>query len=91
MKKSDVKRALAELHKIESVQINLSGKDIYCLVVAAQSLKAIGMLPRVAATAETAAKELCKTLDSPLACEFLAEGWDLVIENQADSPNQENL
>ncbi|MEG4047810.1 hypothetical protein [Microcoleus sp. Pol17_C1] len=91
MKSHDVQRALAELQKIEAVQVTLSGQDIYCLIVAAQSLKAIQRLPRVAKTAETAAKELCKSLDSPLAREFLEEGWDLIDEELADSPSQPNL
>ncbi|MEG4899435.1 MULTISPECIES: hypothetical protein [unclassified Microcoleus] len=85
-----MKCALAELQKIEAVQVTLSGLDIYCLIVAAQSLKAIQRFPRVDKIAETAAKKLCESLDSPLAREFLGEGWELT-EELADPPNQQDL
>ncbi|MEG4964562.1 MULTISPECIES: hypothetical protein [unclassified Microcoleus] len=79
MEDFDPKRCAAELNNIKSVQVTLSGWEIYCLVAGAQFLKAANTQhPNFVETAETAAKRMCNSLDSPLAREHLAKGWKLV-------------
>jgi hypothetical protein len=79
MENFDAKQCAAELNNIQSVQVTLSGWEIYCLVGAAQFLKASNKEhPKFVETAETAVRRICNSLNSPLAVQHLTHGWSIV-------------
>jgi hypothetical protein len=93
MDDSKLKRQAEELSLIEPVQVSLDGWELYSLCFAVQMLKLVDgqRHPKIVETAEAAAKKMFDILDSPLAREHLVEGWKLIDEKLADSPNKQNL
>ena len=78
MENFDSKQCAAELDNIKSVQVTFNGWEIYCLVAAAQFLKVCDKEhPKFVKTAETAARKMCESLNSPLAVKHLTKGWKL--------------